>query len=183
MRQSILFNGRWYHRYPNAKQSNHRKYYSSHARWKETPLLLHREVWEFHNGPIPDGHHVHHIDGNPDNNDISNLICLAESAHQLEHREEASRRSSAPEHLEHLARIREKTKAWHASPEGREWHRQHALRSITKEYPEQACLICGTMYRPKINRPGMCSEECKRTRRNNLQRSGWRKRSSVRSDG
>jgi DNA-directed RNA polymerase subunit RPC12/RpoP len=28
----------------------------------------------------------------------------------------------------HLAKIRELTKAWHASPEGREWHRQHAIK-------------------------------------------------------
>ena len=50
MRETTNFNGRDYHRYPNAKQNNHRRYYSSHAKWKDTPRLLHRDIWEFHNG-------------------------------------------------------------------------------------------------------------------------------------
>lgn len=34
---------------------------------------IHRIVWEAHKGPIPDGMMVDHIDGDPLNNDISNL--------------------------------------------------------------------------------------------------------------
>lgn len=33
----------------------------------------HRIVWEMHNGPIPDGMFVDHIDGNTSNNHIDNL--------------------------------------------------------------------------------------------------------------
>lgn len=171
MRETIHFNGRDYHRYPNAKQNNHRRYYSSHAKWKATPRLLHRDIWEFHNGPIPDGHHIHHADGDADNNAISNLECLSSAAHQVAHRDERSARASTPKQLALLERIRGSTKAWHSSPEGREWHRQHALKSLTKQYPEQPCLICGTMYTPKINRPGMCSDACKVIRTNALQRA------------
>lgn len=36
----------------------------------------HRLVWEIHNGPIPDGKFVDHIDGNLDNSAIENLrLC------------------------------------------------------------------------------------------------------------
>ncbi|ATS93660.1 putative HNH endonuclease [Pectobacterium phage DU_PP_I] len=36
----------------------------------------HRLVWEIHNGPIPDGKFVDHIDGNLDNTAIENLrLC------------------------------------------------------------------------------------------------------------
>ena len=182
VREKIKFNGRWYYRYPEAKQANHRRYYSSHAKWKSTPRLLHRDVWEFYNGPIPDGHHVHHESGDFNDNRPGNLMCLSEAAHWVEHRDERSARSSTEKHLKHLENIRESAKAWHSSPEGREWHRQHARESILgRDLPEQACLICGTMYNPIINRPGMCSDECKKERRNNLQREAWRSR--VRPDG
>lgn len=46
---------------------------------------LHRDVWEFHNGKIPNGFHVHHIDGNSHNNDISNLEILSTNDHSKVH--------------------------------------------------------------------------------------------------
>ena len=51
-----------------------RRYYRPHAGHVRNGVSsLHREIWRDHFGPIPDGHHIHHIDGNPDNNDIENL--------------------------------------------------------------------------------------------------------------
>jgi hypothetical protein len=46
----------------------------------------HRHVWKTHNGSIPkdnDGRsfEIHHIDGDPDNNDITNLIALTIHEH------------------------------------------------------------------------------------------------------
>jgi len=43
--------------------------------------LLHRDVWEFHNGPIPDGSDIHHINENRTDNSIENLECLPKSEH------------------------------------------------------------------------------------------------------
>lgn len=48
----------------------------------------HRVIWEMHNGSIPVGHVIHHIDRNPRNNDISNLMCLSRAEHQALHRRE-----------------------------------------------------------------------------------------------
>lgn len=47
---------------------------------------IHRKIWEESNGPIPldsDGrsYEIHHVDGNPENNDISNLICVTIQEH------------------------------------------------------------------------------------------------------
>ena len=47
---------------------------------------LHRKVYEQHFGPIPkesDGrsYEIHHIDGNPENNDITNLISVTLKEH------------------------------------------------------------------------------------------------------
>jgi hypothetical protein len=43
--------------------------------------LMHRYVWEKHNGPIPEGYEVHHIDHDRANNDISNLEIYTKSDH------------------------------------------------------------------------------------------------------
>jgi hypothetical protein len=43
--------------------------------------LMHRYVWENHNGKIPMGYDIHHIDNNKANNDINNLMCLPKSEH------------------------------------------------------------------------------------------------------
>ena len=46
---------------------------------------LHRVVWEHSHGKIPEGHDVHHKDGNPANNDVENLECLPAKAHCRSH--------------------------------------------------------------------------------------------------
>ena len=43
--------------------------------------LLHREVWKHFNGEIPEGYVIHHIDGDPSNNDLANLQMLTRSEH------------------------------------------------------------------------------------------------------
>lgn len=43
--------------------------------------LLHRRVWEDHNGQIPDGYDVHHRDGCKSNNTLRNLECLPKAEH------------------------------------------------------------------------------------------------------
>lgn len=51
-------------------------------------ILLHREVYKQHTGLTDDdllGYEVHHIDGNKDNNDISNLKLLSKKEHAKYH--------------------------------------------------------------------------------------------------
>jgi hypothetical protein len=43
---------------------------------KKYNLLVHRIVWQFFHGPIPEGMTVDHIDGNKHNNFITNLQLL-----------------------------------------------------------------------------------------------------------
>ena len=47
-----------------------------------------RKVYESHYGKIPKGHHIHHIDGNPLNNEISNLKCVTSEEHVKLHQDE-----------------------------------------------------------------------------------------------
>lgn len=46
----------------------------------------HRYIWENEYGPIPAGFHIHHIDGNPKNNNIKNLIAMKISEHHRLHK-------------------------------------------------------------------------------------------------
>lgn len=45
---------------------------------KKQHALVHRLVWAYHFGKVPDGLEINHIDGNRSNNDISNLeVCTS----------------------------------------------------------------------------------------------------------
>ena len=46
---------------------------------------IHREVFSYYNGEIPDGYDIHHIDNNPANNNISNLQMLTRLEHRAVH--------------------------------------------------------------------------------------------------
>ena len=48
-------------------------------------VLLHRYVWEKHNGQIPKGYQVHHKDENKHNYSIENLILIEGKEHHRYH--------------------------------------------------------------------------------------------------
>lgn len=43
--------------------------------------MNYRKIYEQYHGFIPDGHHIHHKDGNKLNNSIENLICVSPEEH------------------------------------------------------------------------------------------------------
>lgn len=43
--------------------------------------LLHRDIWESRNGPIPDGFDVHHLNRDRTNNRIENLALITRAEH------------------------------------------------------------------------------------------------------
>lgn len=45
-------------------------------------MFEHRHIWEKYYGEIPKEHHIHHIDNNPSNNEISNLKLLTNREHR-----------------------------------------------------------------------------------------------------
>ena len=92
--ESVVFNDRKYYRYPESDNPAHRRYFARSGH------RLHRDVWKHHNGPIPAGMHIHHIDGDTANNDISNLACITSKQHWDEHRAESSERNKRPQQLE-----------------------------------------------------------------------------------
>ncbi len=157
VKESVYFNGYKYNRYPESKKLAHRRYFT-----KAGGGLLHRHVWESHNGPIPPGHHVHHKDGNFSNNDISNLECLSCAKHLDEHAEQRRSNAKRPEQLAHLDAVRHKAAAWHSSPEGLAWHQAHAHSSWAKRKPvEHVCQECGAAFQSlKTSKVFFCSGRC-----------------------
>ena len=98
----IIYNGIAYNKSPG------RLYYSpSGGLIAKGYPALHRQVWIDGNGPIPDGMHVHHIDGDHDNNDPSNLRIISASEHARLH------------YREREPSIRARLAEWRESAEGK----------------------------------------------------------------
>ena len=87
-------------------------------------------------GEIPEGFHVHHVDGNTANNNPENLVAIHPEEHLQITVEGWKRRGGSWKDqeamAEHLDKIRPLTKEWHGSEEGLRWHREHAYRSIVR---------------------------------------------------
>ena len=80
-RITIEYNGKKYHRYPNSKRRQLRVYYWRHDKWKQPPVALHRQIYIDNFGEIPKGFHIHHIDGDTENNSPDNLQALPPEVH------------------------------------------------------------------------------------------------------
>ena len=122
---------------------------------------LHVAIWEFHNGKeVPKGYEIHHKDGNPLNNDISNLECVSRSEHFKEHLPKLMEYCNSEEAREHLDEIRPLAKGWHSSEAGIEWHKKHYEESLglvqSKEY---VCEQCGRRFEAK-HKARFCSHNC-----------------------
>lgn len=143
-------------------------YYRRHHFSKEIPSNLHRAVWIDHFGPIPEDHHIHHKDANRKNCHVENLQCLDRFTH-LSRTGKNNKYLKSKEHLEHLERIRDKTKEWHASPEGLEWHRKHGKKTWeNRKTVTKKCLCCGKDYEACFSsRSKFCNANCKAQARRN----------------
>lgn len=130
---------------------------------KTRPIRAHKYVWEKHFGKIPKGFSVHHVDRDPRNNDIHNLLLMENSTHASLHSSERS--DWARDNLDKF--IRPLAIEWHKSEEGREWHKKH-YEEVTREkwntYVTKQCTVCGKEYQVKSSsayKSKYCSDYCK----------------------
>lgn len=136
-------------------------------------MRIHRYVWEYYNGKIPDGYHVHHIDGDKSNNNISNLTILPRSSHLKLHMSNMSeeRKAALRENLD--TKARPKASEWHGSKEGRAWHEKHYEEMKDKLHAKKTfkCEMCGKDFEGTDNgRNRFCSNRCK---------SAWRRKAGL----
>lgn len=156
-RVTIEFNGRKYHKYPNAKGRTERVYYSASGHRR-----LHTDKYKYYFGEIPKGHCVHHIDGNTENNDIDNLELKTSSKHASDH--------SSTEERKAISRITikeaiKKAPEWHSSEEGIAWHRTNAdhFKKENRVKVMLKCTVCGEDFEADSltkNKAKFCSNKC-----------------------
>lgn len=125
----------------------------------------HRALWEKHYGPIPEGYHVHHLDHDRENNDISNYALLPASAHMRLHARKRLKEGTLPRLSDEA---RKKGNAWHGTEEGRRWHSEHAARSAAAMSPvTRTCARCGVEFasRSRSAGPVYCRPYCRHAAR------------------
>lgn len=141
---------------------------TGYYRCNELRARLHRYVYEKFNGVLPSNEDVHHIDGNKDNNNLSNLIALSRQDHAKLHGELLTdeQREKRRENLAENARPA--ACEWHGSFEGREWHKEHyeQMRAAFHATHEYRCKHCG---KPFLSiREGFCTNACKSAYRRDM---------------
>ena len=125
--------------------------------------LMHRYIWEFYNGEIPKGYHVHHIDGDKSNNKIENLECIIGSSHLSSHMNKRDKQ----ELRNRMSVAQEYAKLWHKSEEGHVWHSKHAKEIMEvqlKIKSKNICENCGKefeIYDFKKKQSRFCCNACK----------------------
>ena len=168
--ESVVCNGITFRRYPDSERASDRYYFRPHAGHIRNGIeALHREVWKSVHGPIPEGHHIHHVDHDAGNNDPSNLVCIPDAEHRAHHGDDPLSDAQRA----HLDRVRGLAAEWHRSPEGRAWHVEHGRRTYADRRPEPfECQQCGRTYESRNRGDGtrFCSNKCK---------AAWRRASGV----
>jgi hypothetical protein len=142
--EKVVYKGLVFTRYPNSPRRHHRVYYWPTKTWREKGVkALHVEIYLDNVGPIPEGWHVHHKNHDPLDNDPGNLQALPPAEHFGHHAAEED--GWGRWEPEVMADLQEKAKAWHASPEGLEWHSRHGKETWEnrEEISVGPCFGCG----------------------------------------
>lgn len=163
--EKIVFNGITFRRYPDSESRTDRVYYRpSTLNYRNGIGYLHQEIWKSVNGPIPDGHHIHHLDGDSGHNEISNLACVVAHDHLSKHQLGVS----FPAKTAHLASIKPLLVAWHKSESGKAWHKFYAKENwIHRGFRTLTCEICGSSFETRDARSEtrFCSDNCRAANR------------------
>ncbi len=133
-------------------------------------MRLHRAVWQSENGAIPEGYHIHHIDGDKSNNEPDNLCLILGREHVSHH----GRERDAMFHDEIIQNLNENARPkaclWHKSEEGRKWHSEHAKKICESlEEKRYTCQHCGvSFFRKPLGVNKFCSNACKSAHRREI---------------
>lgn len=141
-------------------QTNENDYFRHSA--NGTTILMHRYVWEYYNCKIPKGYHIHHIDGDKSNNDISNLQLLQGKEHWTLHGKLLTDDEREWKRQNVIKNAVPKAVEWHKSDEGRQWHREHIQKQqeVLHRKVNKTCIYCG---KPFLGRSiaKFCCNACK----------------------
>lgn len=155
MNKKIIHNGHTYHIQTSGR-------YYSDGNKGAVERLLHRRIWFDAHGEIPKSMQVHHINGDWTDNRLENLEIVDRHEHQVEH----GRKSM--ENPERRARLLDAQKvaitiapAWHASDDGRKWHRENAKKQWENPAKHKCtCRVCGVEFESFHRCAQLCSGKC-----------------------
>lgn len=128
-----------------------------------TAVPLHKAVYMYAYGEIPDGYEIHHIDFDPTNNEIENLILLTHTEHMKIH---AKINSSKCRHLKSKFICKNCGKEYETVYNGnnmfcsRKCQRQYNYRNSNQQ-EKRICIVCGKGFTVhKYSKTKICSKEC-----------------------
>ena len=145
----VEYGGVLWTRYPSSKRRTHRVYYQRHEKWKEPPIFLHRRIYEDNYGPIPKGCHIHHKDGNTENNSPENLEALSPEEHS---------KTTIQEFLSDEKR-RNKAFSYRKSLDYRE---KASISQKNRRKIESTCELCGEKFLTRCHTKIRWCPECKK---------------------
>jgi len=148
---------------PKHQMFNGENFYLCGSYYQHNGKRLHRTVWEFHNGEIPKGYHIHHIDGDRNNNSIENLQMIEGKKHGHLHGKEEARIEKS---MENMKKAQVEAKKWHGSQEGYAFHSQLGKKNFENRTPiTYKCTYCGKEFQSKRifgeNSNHFCHQNCK----------------------
>lgn len=171
----IVFDG---HRFVRNKKTGY--YLSSKQIKNNKRYRLHRYVWEYYHGEVPEGYCVHHIDGNKNNNGILNLTIIPKGKHVQHHSLEKHNNEEWHNFWrKRFEPVRQKgTDIYKHNKEKRSLAAKKAWKTIrqTREPAIIKCAVCGKekkTYYPE--RTCYCSKKCyqKAFRKNFKEKHGY----------
>lgn len=129
----------------------------------KTHKRLHMYVWEYYNGKVPDGYHVHHLDFDKSHNGIENLVILSQKDHLSLHGNAWSEERKEKQREMLIEKAVPKASQWHKSEAGKEWHKQHYEKMKDRLHATQkfTCEFCGNEFESKKSGAKFCSNKCR----------------------
>lgn len=119
---------------------------------------LHRVVWIYHNGPVPENCDIHHVNGNRSDNRLENLSPMDKTEHQVLH-------NKGKEYTPWPAILA--APKWHGSRSGKKWHRGNYERNVASIWlspVQKLCKRCGKKYstvHSRATKSCFCSAACR----------------------
>lgn len=159
----VLYDGRTWNK-PTLKRSGGRvpsPYYFACIKKNglERNISLHKYIWEQSHGRIPDGYDIHHVDNNPENNSLENLVMMATNEHRRMH--QLQKVGLNIEDFKGVCVVCGKP-----IPDSKPWAiydskacKQRMARRLGRYKEEATCALCGKpFWRNKYKPTEVCSE-------------------------
>lgn len=125
-------------------------------------ITLHRYTWIKNKGDIPFGFHIHHVDGNTANNEISNLRCVSPREHIASHWSK-ERSDFAKKNIKNVIK---KASEWSRTKEGKrrrnEIGKNNAHFMLDRPIKTLNCDLCGNEFNTRGNgQDRWCHKNCR----------------------